>query len=216
MATREAASAWGRVYTTLCRAVLYVLTYGCHLILQWSLIAFPRVSITHILDPDSTYKLIPTSSASSVSFMSHLPVPAIQQMTSDHPGPSSSDNKPRIVDSLRLRTGFDDPSLDVAISPGCVTPLSAPPLFGPSQPYINPLLLKRRSSCATSPSPQTPQKPWHGGPGQTTVSGGGGPQGRQISLGITNGQNSTSGIAGGTGNCLTLSPCHPEQQTASL
>ncbi|KAG0144411.1 hypothetical protein CROQUDRAFT_660084 [Cronartium quercuum f. sp. fusiforme G11] len=121
---------------------------------------------------------------------------------SDH----SNLNRPRFPDSLRLYTSFQQSTLASPYSPASGTPLSAPPLFGPSEPYINPILLKRRSSLSTTYSPEPPLKPWHGGPGQTTVSGGGGPQGRQITLGTTGGQNSTSGIAGGTGNVPQSEP----------
>ncbi|KAH9819906.1 hypothetical protein DFH28DRAFT_954711 [Melampsora americana] len=122
-----------------------------------------------------------------------------------------SSNSSRLNDTLRLDTTLDHQSSSPPspYSPGSLTPLSAPPLFGPSQPYINPILLKRRSSSASSQSSYIPPKPWHGGPGQTTVSGGGGPQGRQITLGTTGGQNSTSGLAGGTGTVPQSEPMSP-------
>ncbi|EGF99548.1 uncharacterized protein MELLADRAFT_94239 [Melampsora larici-populina 98AG31] len=122
-------------------------------------------------------------------------------------------NLSRSSDTLRLDTTLDhqssSPASPYSPSPGSLTPLSAPPLLGTSQPYINPILLKRRSSSASSQSSHIPPKPWHGGPGQTTVSGGGGPQGRQITLGTTGGQNSTSGVAGGTGTVPQSEPMSP-------
>ncbi|KAH9472913.1 hypothetical protein Pst134EA_003512 [Puccinia striiformis f. sp. tritici] len=49
-------------------------------------------------------------------------------------------------------------------------------------PYTNPVFLNRRSSSVALAFATHPpsEKPWHGGPGRTTVSGGGGPQGRDI------------------------------------
>lgn len=67
------------------------------------------------------------------------------------------------------------------------TPLRAPPLVSSNQkiPVILPSLQARRAAL--------------NGPGKTTVSGGGGPPGRSVSLNNQNGANEVSGAAGGTG-----------------
>ncbi|KAA1069962.1 hypothetical protein PGTUg99_050162 [Puccinia graminis f. sp. tritici] len=94
---------------------------------------------------------------------------------------------------LRLQTSFETSSTKSAPEPN-----SATPVFD-QQPYTNPVFLNRRSSSVALAFATHPpsEKPWHGGPGRTTVSGGGGPQGRDIidtnlnSLNLNN-QNSKS------------------------
>ncbi|WAR55265.1 hypothetical protein PtB15_6B3 [Puccinia triticina] len=118
---------------------------------------------------------------------------------------SSQDGQPPPPASqlpLRLQTSFEtknsQPASASSLSP--VEPNSATPVFDPhqQQPYTNPVFLNRRSSSVALAFATHPpsEKPWHGGPGRTTVSGGGGPQGRDIidtnlnQLNLNNNQNS--------------------------
>lgn len=87
---------------------------------------------------------------------------------------------------LRLHTSFEpfqSNILQPSTSSSSPVELSSPAsLFDHTQPYTNPVFLNRRSSSVALAFATHPpsEKPWHGGPGKTTVSGGGGPQGRDI------------------------------------
>ncbi|PLW34135.1 hypothetical protein PCASD_11606 [Puccinia coronata f. sp. avenae] len=85
---------------------------------------------------------------------------------------SISNNSVLQLDITSLEQHSQQQSSPSALSPGELT----------SQPYTNPVFLNRRSSSVALAFASYPasEKPWHGGPGRTTVSGGGGPQGRDI------------------------------------
>ncbi|KAI8446653.1 hypothetical protein BY996DRAFT_7797118 [Phakopsora pachyrhizi] len=98
--------------------------------------------------------------------------------------PSPSDQSSILAPSqLRLQTSMSShQQLSQAEEIKALTPVSTPCLPFSAQPYTNTVFLNRRLSAAILASTliDPTRKPWHGGPGRTTVSGGGGPQGRDV------------------------------------